>query len=137
MGNLQFRGVRIFYQTWGGDRPLLLLHSGGSSDAQWQTVAEHFPTGHLLIAPDLLGFGKSQSWPNPGGLTHDLQADLVAATIVCGDRTNGPDGRVTELLHSAIGQSRHMVIDGAGHMPPFNHAPAAIVCQHHARIGQP
>ncbi len=34
-----------------------------------------------LIAPDLLGFGRTGAWPVPGELTHDLQADLVAALI--------------------------------------------------------
>jgi lipase len=36
---------------------------------------------HKIIAPDLIGFGRTGAWPRSGELTHDLQAELVAALI--------------------------------------------------------
>lgn len=60
---------------------LILLHAGGSSGAQWSKAGDALADTYTLIAPDLLSFGASESWPEAGGLTHELQADLVAAII--------------------------------------------------------
>ena len=81
MTDFVFRGLRASYQSWGQGLPLVLLHSSGSSGAQWAKVAEQLSTEHKLIAPDLLGFGATEAWPEPGGLTHDLQAELVAEVV--------------------------------------------------------
>jgi pimeloyl-ACP methyl ester carboxylesterase len=81
MAAFLFRGVRASYQTWGQGHPILLLHSGGSSSAQWAKVAEQLSADHKMIAPDFLGFGATEPWPEPGGLTHELQADLVAEVM--------------------------------------------------------
>src|SRR5262245_36465674 len=81
MAAFLFRGVRAFYQTWGHGQPIMLLHSGGSSSAQWTKVAEQLSANHKMIAPDFLGFGATEAWPELGALTHDLQADLVAEVM--------------------------------------------------------
>lgn len=88
MTEISFRGVRVFYQAWGQGDPLVLLHSGGSSSGQWQKVGEDLASRYRMIAPDFLGFGASSVWTEPGGLTHDLQADLVAEVI--GREANAP-----------------------------------------------
>lgn len=78
-----FANVAAHYEVWGAGPPLFLLHAGGgSSSAQWQRVAAFLAEDHRLIAPDLLGFGRTAAWPGPGKLTHDLQADLVASLIM-------------------------------------------------------
>lgn len=81
MPELAFRGLRASWHAWGGGRPLALLHSGGSSGTQWTKIAEALAPTYRSIAPDFLGFGATQPWPEPGSLTHDLQADLVAAVL--------------------------------------------------------
>jgi pimeloyl-ACP methyl ester carboxylesterase len=81
MPDLTFRSVRAFYKTWGSGDPTVLLHSGGSSGAQWDRPAEALTQDHRLIAPDLLGFGATEAWPVPGALSQTLQADLVARVI--------------------------------------------------------
>lgn len=81
MAEISFRGTRAFYKTWGRGSALVLLHAGGSSGAQWNKTGDALADSHTLIAPDLLSFGASESWPETGGLTHELQADLVAAII--------------------------------------------------------
>jgi len=81
MAALLFKGAHVFYLTWGQGQPIMLLHSGGSSSSQWTKVAEQLSAHHRIIAPDLLGFGATEAWPVPGGLTHDLQADLVAEVM--------------------------------------------------------
>lgn len=81
MAEISFRGVRASYKTRGRGPALVLLHAGGSSGAQWNRTGDALADTYTLIAPDLLSFGASESWPVAGGLTHELQADLVAAII--------------------------------------------------------
>lgn len=88
MCEITFKGLRARYHTWGEGKPLLLLHSGGSSGTQWERFAEVAPRGWRMIAPDLLGFGGTEPWPQAGALTHDLQAELVAEII--GANTDAP-----------------------------------------------
>lgn len=79
MPELIFHGLRASYRTWGSGADVALLHAGGSSGAQWTEIAGTLSAAYRLIAPDLLGMGVTEPWPVKGGLTHDLQADLVAA----------------------------------------------------------
>src|SRR5690606_978213 len=81
MAEISFRGTRAFYKIWGRGPALVLLHAGGSSGAQWNKTGDALADTYTLIAPDLLSFGASESWPEVGRLTHELQADLVAAII--------------------------------------------------------
>lgn len=110
MGEIAFEGLRARYRTWGDGRPLVLLHSGGSSGAQWERFAEAAPRGWRLIAPDLIGFGETDAWPQAGALTHDLQARLVAEII---DATC--DGPVDVVGHSYGGATAlRLAIDCPG-----------------------
>lgn len=81
MALTEFRGLRVGCESWGEGRALLALHAGGSSGAQWQRVAALLQDRHRVIAPDLIGSGRTEAWPRAGELSHDLQADLVAAVI--------------------------------------------------------
>jgi len=81
MIEIDFNGVRAAYRTWGQGPPLLMLHSGGGSAAQWNKIAQALAPDRLSIAPDLLGFGATGAWPDAGALTHDRQAELTAQVI--------------------------------------------------------
>lgn len=81
MPELIFHGLRTSYRTWGSGPDVALLHAGGSSSAQWMDIAAALDASYRLIAPDLLGMGATEPWPVRGGLTHDLQADLVADVL--------------------------------------------------------
>ncbi len=39
MPQAEFRGVPAHHETWGAGPPLVALHGGGSSGAQWQRLA--------------------------------------------------------------------------------------------------
>lgn len=88
MHDFLFRGLKAHYRTWGEGRPVLFLHSGGASGAQWEKMAVELARDCRMIAPDLLGFGATEAWPVAGALTHDLQAELAAAALTaCGSDT--------------------------------------------------
>jgi lipase len=82
---IAFKGLRANYRTWnasaGEGPPLVLLHGGGGSSALWEKVAEVLGLDRRLLAPDLLGCGATEGWPERGALTHDLQAELVAQIV--------------------------------------------------------
>ena len=82
MSEITFEGLRASYRLWGsGKEAIVLLHSGGSSSAQWEKIADALPAEFSIIAPDLIGFGDTDPWPVTDALTHDLQSDLTAAII--------------------------------------------------------
>jgi lipase len=76
-----FHDITAHCEIWGSGRPLVCLHAGGSAGAQWKRVAAFLQDDRRLIAPDLIGFGRTPPWPHGDPLSHDLQADLVAALI--------------------------------------------------------
>lgn len=81
MHEITFKGLRCVYRTWGQGRPVVLLHFGGGSGVQWEKMATALASDCRAIAPDLVGAGDTASWPVADALTHDVQADLVAALI--------------------------------------------------------
>lgn len=57
-------GVRSYYESAGTGKPLLLMHTAGRENRQWQGVIERLAKTHHCVAPDLPGHGKS--WPLAG-----------------------------------------------------------------------
>ena len=56
---VQLYGRRIAYRGGGSGPPLLLIHGITSNSATWDKVLPALATQHTVIAPDLLGHGKS------------------------------------------------------------------------------
>lgn len=65
------------YTDAGEGPPVVLLHAGGSSSAQWRRIAPALQDRFRLLAPDLIGFGETGSLPGGIVLSHDRQARLV------------------------------------------------------------
>lgn len=78
---LTFRGRRVAYLDQGDGALLVLLHAGGSSGRQWMKTASLLDDRFRIVAPDLWGFGRTESWVGDESLTHDHQALLVARVI--------------------------------------------------------
>jgi lipase len=70
-------GITAHYRESGAGPPVVLLHAGGSSGAQWRKAGAFLEDDFRLIAPDLIGFGETDIWPEPATLSHDRQARLV------------------------------------------------------------
>ena len=80
-------GVTVHFREAGAGEGVLLLHSTSSSGAQWKSLMERMSSGYRLIAPDLLGYGRTGQWP--GGRS-DLILDEVAIASAMMDRFEGP-----------------------------------------------
>lgn len=74
------RGATVSYGSTGTGETVVLLHSGGSSGAQWRRVGERLP-GYRRLTPDFYGYGGTDAWTGDRPLSHDDQADLAAAVL--------------------------------------------------------
>ena len=107
------RGIRLNVLVGGpGDgRPVLLLHGNCSSAAFWEPFVRHLPADLRLVAPDLRGYGHSETAPVDA--TRGLRdfADDVAALL------DDPElfpagGPVTVAAHSmGCGVAMQLLID--------------------------
>ncbi len=76
MLNFDFDGLNIAYRDHGSGQPVLLVHCSGDSHRQWRFVDQLFPDCRL-IAPDLIGYGSSDPWPEQQALPADADARML------------------------------------------------------------
>lgn len=81
MPEMSIDGRRVSYFESGSGTPVVLLHAGAGSGKQWVKTARLLEARFRVIAPDLWGFGGTESWSGEHELTHDHQARLVVEVI--------------------------------------------------------
>lgn len=81
MGIIKFEQGDVYFDSDIDYPTVVLLHAGGSSHRQWRKTRDVLDSSIRCIAPDLWGFGSTDPWPGDMPLTHDIQANLVAAVI--------------------------------------------------------
>ncbi len=79
-------GVAVGYREAGNGPGVVLLHSAGSTSAQWKRLMERLAGRYRVLAPDLLGYGGTGHWP-PGrrDLIEDEAAIAAAMVDVLGE----------------------------------------------------
>src|SRR5216684_1999608 len=77
----EVNGHRMYYETGGSGRPLLLLHGGGNSiHSSFAKQLDVFARTHSIIAPEQIGHGHTPDVAGP--LTYARMADDTAALLV-------------------------------------------------------
>jgi len=61
--------------------PVVLLHSSGSSGAQWRALIDELSGRYLVVAPDLYGYGATAPWPGRGAFSLAHEAEIVHALL--------------------------------------------------------
>src|SRR5689334_21377151 len=61
--------------------PVLLLHGSASSSAMWTPVINALKARFRLIAPDLIGYGRTDAWPDGPTFELDDELRLIEALI--------------------------------------------------------
>jgi pimeloyl-ACP methyl ester carboxylesterase len=61
--------------------PVLLLHGSASSSAMWTPVIHALKAHFRLIAPDLIGYGRTDAWPEVYELRLDDELRLIEPLI--------------------------------------------------------
>lgn len=88
MAELRVDAIRVHYRESGRGPPVVLLHGGGSSGAQWRGVVRLLEHRYRLVTVDHYGHGGTDPWPGPPeARTHDAEALLVRAVM---DTLGGP-----------------------------------------------
>jgi pimeloyl-ACP methyl ester carboxylesterase len=70
-----------FYREAGAGEPIVLLHCSSGSSGAWAPVMNHFGQDYRVLAPDLLGYGRSAPWPRDAVLAPDAELGAVAALL--------------------------------------------------------
>ena len=61
--------------------PVLLLHGSASSSAMWTPVMNALKARFRLIAPDLIGYGRTDSWPDGHVFGLDEELRLIEPLV--------------------------------------------------------
>ncbi|HZO83069.1 MAG TPA: alpha/beta fold hydrolase [Candidatus Binataceae bacterium] len=69
----------MVWRVWGSGRPLILLHGASGSWTHWIRNIVPLARSFRVIAPDMPGFGDSDTPPEPH--TADVLADLLACGL--------------------------------------------------------
>jgi len=77
--SVDVNGAALYYEQHGDGAPLILIHGGLASSAQWEPLLPELADRFRVIAPDSRGHGRST---NPvGELSYARIADDIAALI--------------------------------------------------------
>jgi pimeloyl-ACP methyl ester carboxylesterase len=80
MPELQVDGQQIYFEDQGHGPAVLLLHSSGLSSQQWRRLRAALEPHHRVLAPDLIGYGRSAPWA--GVEPFQYPTDLAVAEAV-------------------------------------------------------
>lgn len=75
-----WNGRRVFYAEAGTGRPVVLVHGHATSHFTWRNQLTGLADDFRVLAPDLLGFGKSEK-PRDLAYTTDVWVDQIAAFL--------------------------------------------------------
>ncbi len=81
MPTLQIAGSNVEYLESGSGEPVVLLHSSGSSGAQWRALSERLAERYRVIVPDLYGYGATAHWSGRGPFHLECEAEIVHALL--------------------------------------------------------
>jgi len=90
-------GTRLHYLIAGKGDPVLLLHGYAQNSHMWRPLIAELAKTHLVIAPDLRGFGESAK-PRGGYDKKTMAQDIRALAVSLGHRRVGVVGHDIGLM---------------------------------------
>jgi pimeloyl-ACP methyl ester carboxylesterase len=75
----EVNGIKLYYETHGSGRPMILLHGGLGSGEMFGPILATLAEDHQVIVPDLQGHGRTADIDRP--IDTRLMADDIAALI--------------------------------------------------------
>jgi pimeloyl-ACP methyl ester carboxylesterase len=70
-----------FYREAGTGKPIVLLHCSSGSSGAWVPVMNQLGRNYRVLAPDLLGYGRSAPWPRDMPLASDGELGVLEALL--------------------------------------------------------
>jgi lipase len=80
-------GVPIAYADEGSGPPVLLAHCSSGNHRMWRALTQALLPANRVIAPDLIGYGRSGRWP--AGRPYEADAD-IRLLMALAERAGGP-----------------------------------------------
>ena len=93
----EVNGTRLHYLAAGAGTPVILLHGYAQNSHMWRPLMAELARTHLVIAPDLRGFGESDK-PEGGYDKKTLAADIHALAATLGLKNVGIAGHDIGLM---------------------------------------
>lgn len=79
MKSLDVVGLCIRYADTGRGVPVLLAHCSSASHKQWSALADELAGRYRVVAPDLIGYGRSDRWHEGRPFDPTADADAIVA----------------------------------------------------------
>lgn len=93
----EVNGIRLHYLMAGKGDPVVLLHGYAQTSHMWRPLIAQLAKTHLVIAPDLRGFGESAK-PDQGYDKKTMAADVRALAVSLGFKRIGIAGHDIGLM---------------------------------------
>jgi len=119
----EVNGHRMYYETSGSGRPLLLLHGGGNTiHGSFAKQLDVFAETHLIIAPEQIGHGHTPDVKGPltyARMASDTAALLVTLKLKDVDVVGWSDGGIVALILAVQHPElvRRVAVSGANFAP--------------------
>jgi pimeloyl-ACP methyl ester carboxylesterase len=119
----EVNGHRMYYETSGSGRPLLLLHGGGNTiHGSFAKQLDVFAKTHSIIAPEQIGHGHTPDVKGPltyARMASDTAALLVQLKLKDVDVAGWSDGGIVALILAVQHPElvRRVVVSGANFSP--------------------
>jgi len=78
---LETREGDRFYREAGAGEPIVLLHCSSGSSGAWAPIMNHLGKDYRVLAPDLLGYGRTTPWPCDAPLAPDSELGVIEALL--------------------------------------------------------
>jgi pimeloyl-ACP methyl ester carboxylesterase len=79
MPSIEVNGIEVNYREAGAGPGVVLAHSSCSTSGQWRALIEQLSPRFHVLAPDLIGYGRTASWPQGRGNLYDDEAAILFA----------------------------------------------------------
>jgi pimeloyl-ACP methyl ester carboxylesterase len=70
-----------FYREVGTGESIVMLHCSSGSSGAWAPIMNHLGRDYRVLAPDLLGYGRTAPWPRNAPLAPDAELGVVEAML--------------------------------------------------------
>lgn len=92
LGLLKLKGDAMsaatpFFRESGEGEAIVCIHASASSSGQWRPLMERLGKRYRLIAPDLIGYGRSPAWQGDRDLWLNDEVDSLAPVLDAAGQT--------------------------------------------------
>lgn len=81
MSIFSLEDMQVAYQDSGQGTPIVFAHCSCASSKEWSFLNSAMAPAYRMLAPDLLGYGKSSAWPVSDELPRATDVDVIEAII--------------------------------------------------------